>query len=115
MNILVTNNPLCKEQLGHTYIVQFAEESPLATLRRVRDFVHLGHFLITHPTAGGLPSGTSPYKSVVVSAKACLPKPSDINSIEHTIASYEKSGLPTPKEHLDDFMMLDLALVKGRN
>ena len=109
---MITNNPLCNEQLGHVYIVEFAEEAPLATLQRVRNKVHLGHGLITHPTAGGLPPGTSPYKSVVITADAATPTLAHINAIEHTIASYEKCGQPAQAGHLDDFAMLDFALVR---
>ncbi|MCL2574946.1 MAG: GrdX family protein [Defluviitaleaceae bacterium] len=111
MNILVTNNPLCKGRLGNLYDVRFSEVSALEILKCARGFVHLGHSLITHPTAGGLPPGHSPYKSIVITAEATTPNLAFINAIEHTIAQYEKSTRPEPKEHLEDFAALDFALV----
>ena len=37
-------------------------------LKTVRDRVHKGHRLLTHPLSGSLKPGQTPYKSVVISA-----------------------------------------------
>ena len=44
------------------------EASLIDVLLAVRDRVHLGHTLLTHPLAGSVKPGQTPYRSVVVSA-----------------------------------------------
>ncbi|NLC40325.1 MAG: GrdX protein, partial [Clostridiaceae bacterium] len=52
---MVTNNPLLKERLGESVEVNFFEEdSHRDILERVRDFVHNGYRILTHPLAGSV-------------------------------------------------------------
>ena len=115
MDILITNNPLLEASFAQNYKVEYVDISPIEILRRVRDFVHLGHGLITHPMAGGLPPGLSPYKSVVVTCVSGDLNMDNIGIIESALDSYSR-GYVDPskysKKHLEDFARLDMALLK---
>ncbi|MGE5653388.1 MAG: GrdX family protein [Bacillota bacterium] len=64
--LIVTNNPLVKDINNADY----QETDLLAVLYRVRDLIHKGHRLISHPLAGSVKPNETPYKSVVVTRDA---------------------------------------------
>jgi len=113
MDILITNNPKCKEHFEGIYQVEYAGITPLEVLQKVRGFVHLGHGLVTHPMAGGLPPGTSPYKSVLVSSRPSAVNLEFVGIIENATERYGRHGGFYPDTHLDSHAELDLALLRG--
>ncbi len=64
--LIVTNNPMVKEIEG----AEYHESDLISILHRVRDLVHKGHRLISHPLAGSVKPNETPYKSVVLSCDA---------------------------------------------
>ena len=68
MDILVTNNPLVEAQYSSRFKVVFLSTSLAGVLASVRDYVHKGHKLLTHPLSGSVKPNESPYKSVLLSA-----------------------------------------------
>lgn len=66
---ILTNNPLVQEKLGTDYTVQYEEISYEDVLRKVRDYIHGGHELLTHPLSGSVKPNETPYKSVMLSRK----------------------------------------------
>jgi len=112
MDILITNNPLCRDHFAGVYYVEFADVSAHVILQQVRDKVHLGHGILSHPRAGGLPPGTSPYKSVVLSEVADgVPNPQLLEIVENAVKAYEKARTEFPEKHLEHFSKLDLSLL----
>ena len=65
--IIVTNNPKVKMELGHVFEVHFVEEGILDVFRYVRNLVHAGHEMLSHPLSGSVKPGETLYKSVLVS------------------------------------------------
>lgn len=114
MDILITNNPACKDHFAGVYQVEYADVTPLEILQIVRGRVHLGHRLITHPMAGGLPPGTTPCKSVIVSGKAGAVCMDDVGIIENATERYTRHGDFYPTAHLESHYMLDLSLLTKR-
>ena len=112
MDILITNNPACKDHFAGFYQVEHIDGTPLEVLQKVRGLVHLGHGLITHPMAGGLPPGTTPYKSVIVTERAGAPNLGLINIIENATERYTRHGNFYPTTHLDAHAQLDLSLLR---
>jgi hypothetical protein len=117
MDILITNNPECDKHFGKIYQVEYVNAPPLVVLQKARDFVHLGHVLLTHPLAGGLPPGTHPYKSIVVTAAAdktiAKPGATAISIIEKAVEIYTKApNTAFDDNHLKEYAALDLALMK---
>jgi len=64
--IVITNNPLVYNKVEDASY--YSNASFYDILIRVRDKVHLGHRLLTHPLSGSVKPGHTPYKSVVISA-----------------------------------------------
>lgn len=62
-SIVVSNNPTLKHRATDIYLT-----SPdiLAVLEKVRDYVHLGHHLLTHPFAGSVKPNENPFRSIVI-------------------------------------------------
>ncbi|MDR2167006.1 MAG: GrdX family protein [Clostridiales bacterium] len=116
MDILLTNNPECGGYFGKIYRVEYMDAPPLVVLTRARDMVHLGHGLLTHPLAGGLPPGSHPYRSVVLTAADGAPCAKSIGIIESAVEIYTKApNVAFSAEHLKEYAALDLKLIKGGN
>ena len=64
---IITNNPLVLEKLGETHNVVYKEISYEEVLEEVRDRIHEGHLLLSHPLSGSVKPNETPYKSVMLS------------------------------------------------
>ncbi|WDC84296.1 GrdX family protein [Caloramator sp. mosi_1] len=98
--VIVTNNPLTKASLETKYEVIFnPDASLLDILITVRDYVHKGHRLLTHPLMGSIKPNQTPYKSVAVS-RQCFDEIDlmSLNIIEDSILKAEQ--LIKSKKHL---------------
>ncbi|MCL2620586.1 MAG: GrdX family protein [Defluviitaleaceae bacterium] len=112
MDILITNNPLCRDYFADIYNVEFSDISAYFILQKVRDFVHLGHGVLTHPRAGGLPPGTSPYKSVLLTGRQDMKNSlQSLEIVENSVKAYEKARTEFSEKHLEHFAKLDLSLL----
>lgn len=118
--LLVTNNRKALDKYGnHVYIgVEYLEEGDyLAVLIRVRDRIHRGWHLLTHPQASNLKPLQCPYKTILISkGRAAQGMERDIELIENSIAAYHKftKGMTPPnwtEKALLDFQTVDLSVV----
>ena len=64
--LIVTNNPLVKEKIEGNYNIDFVEGDILNVMEKLRDMIHKGSVLLTHPLSGSVKPGQTPYKSVMV-------------------------------------------------
>lgn len=124
MYILVTNNGMCHDKyVGYHpgLTVDYLESGAyLDVLKRVRDYIHRGYRLETHPLAGSLKPNQIPYKSVILSdQKADREEFYEYESlIEHSINTSGSflSGKTTPEwpEQIKrDFQFADMTLIDG--
>lgn len=114
--VILTNNPLVKERLGGQYSVEYAEGVYMDVLVRVRDKVHAGHRLLTHPLSGSVKPNETPYKSVMIEKKRGTMDMESLSIIEEAIVACRKfpvkyEGLP--QRVLDDFKLVDLTLIES--
>ena len=65
--VLISNNPRVPETLTNFEHVKC--DSYEGVLLQARDAVHAGAHLLTHPLAGSVKPGESPYRSVAVTAR----------------------------------------------
>ena len=120
--LIVTNN----EQIRDAYrdhpllAVEYLEgKSFLDVLVCVRDHVHQGWKLLTHPQASNLKPMQSPVKSVLItSAGGVQPSENDIEMIEGAIAGYQKFSrgktLPAwPDAVRRDFCTIDRSVLES--
>ncbi|MBU5294518.1 GrdX protein [Anaerosalibacter bizertensis] len=116
-SIIVTNNPLVKNRLKEKVFLEYYDVDYLKLLEIVRDKVHLGYKLLTHPLSGSVKPNETPYKTVIVSENSNLDTES-LMIIENSIATTKKmldinNTPPWNKEILEDFQVIDLSLIEG--
>ncbi|WP_281837827.1 GrdX family protein [Propionigenium maris] len=110
--LIVTNNPLVKEGFDDIY---FVEGTSRELLEKVRDLVHAGHELVTHPLGASLRMMFSPCFSVVLRSEK-----KDLNYfhteiIESSLEKYklnmEVRGEDTKNSR--DYAMIDYSLLRS--
>jgi len=121
MDKLITNNPMAAERFAKLYDIQYNCLYADEILKIIRNYVHLGHKLLTHPLASSIPSGHTPYKTVLISGGPLVSSVDyeSLKLIEAAIAAYAKEGgvLPLPdkiNEVYSSYMLVDCEmLAKG--
>ena len=131
MDILVTNNPLVQSQYQNDFRVVFLDTDLLGLLTYIRDRIHNGFRLLTHPLSGSIKPNESPYKSVLLTevknktgvksetGTQSEPKTQpetdfqSVSIIEECIITVQK--FPTkniPEQYLNDLRTVDLSLIR---
>ena len=95
---------------------EFHDTDYLGVLKLVRDRVHFGHELLTHPLSGSVKPGETPYKTVVLSAEKRTLDEKALSIIEDSIQTCQKFTANRKKrnwstEILADFQLIDYSLV----
>ena len=114
--IIVTNNPLVLEKHGDTHEVIYREVSYEDVLREVRDRIHEGHSMLTHPLSGSVKPNETPYKSIMISAERRAIDGESVALIEsaiHACGKFEfKSDRYNPEVY-KDFQIIDCTLIES--
>ena len=63
---LVTNNPAVRSAYEKKYEIDFIEGTYPEVLKRVRNLVHEGGIILTHPLSGSVKPNETPYKSIAI-------------------------------------------------
>ena len=115
--IIVTNNPMSKEQFESKYEVIFIPGTMMDILKKVRDNIHEGHRLLTHPLMSSIKPNETPYRTICIS-KEKLSKVDlqSLSIIEESIMTTEKflKDFKTPEWNekiLLDFQLIDSDLI----
>lgn len=78
----------------------------------VRDYIHKGHRLLTHPLSGSVKPKETPYKSIIISQSATALDIKSLSIIEESIACYHRFCEREIPEHTHkDFMEIDCSLI----
>lgn len=118
-NIIITNNKYVYEKYKDNFEVRFFENfTYLDVLEYVRDRIHEGHVLTTHPLSGSVKPNETPYKTVMISNKESVIDFNSVEIIEESINTVKKfiSNIPRPdwpESILDDFRVIDLSLIQN--
>ena len=113
---IITNNPLIFSTYSNEYDVVYEKISYKKILNLVRDYIHKGHKLLTHPLSGSIKPNETPFKTILVS---CVSNNLDIKSlsiIEQSIETADKFTVLDKKYSKDierDFMEIDLSLIEN--
>ena len=113
---IITNNPMVKERLGDQYNVEFEDLSYEGTLRKVRDLVHQGYQMLSHPLSGSVKPNETPYKSIMVSCKKRDVDLTSVDIIQNAIMSCGKFQFKSDKykpEVYEDFQVIDFTLISS--
>ncbi len=105
--IIVSNNPLVEENYDNMY---FVEGTSRDILIKVRDLLHQGYELISHPLPASIKMFSSPFRSVVVNEERKVALDTlQLEVIENSIMKLERhiklNGLD--KNFRDDYQKLD--------
>ncbi len=109
--LIISNNPLVKENFQDTIYFQGTLEELLI---KVRDMVHQGHELITHPLGASIRMMFSPYKSILVSSEKKEFNEFFASIAENSIEDYRKNTFnrKTDYQHKNDYAMIDKELLQ---
>jgi len=115
--IIITNNPMSKQKFESKYKVEFIEGTMMDILKKVRDNIHRGHELLTHPLMSSIKPNETPYRTICISKE----KLSEVNLqslsiIEESIMTTEKflKDFKTPEWNekiLLDFQLIDFDII----
>lgn len=116
---IITNNNFVYEKYKDSLnVVYFSEGLYMDVLYSVRDKVHEGCKLLTHPLSGSIKPNQTPYKSVLLQEYHGGLDFCSLDLIENSITSAEKfltmKNLPKWNEKtLSDFKTIELSLMEG--
>ena len=104
----VTNNPRLIDKEGAIPV-----DGPFRdVLVKVRDMVHAGYELISHPLFASSRMMFSPYRTILMGGKLDAPRVEFIEIIENSILSYDNAMARRRRqpEHDDDYAYVDESL-----
>ena len=110
--VIITNNPTVAEKHAH---VLFVDGSVEEILIKVRDFVHQGYELISHPLPASLRMMFSPYRSIILGKKLTKIDAFSAEIIEDSIIKY-KNHMDVRKPDVvngDDYKKIDQLLLES--
>lgn len=114
--IILTNNPLVFEKLADTHNVVYKDISYEELLKEVRDRIHEGHLLLSHPLSGSVKPNETPYKSVMISERKEEMDSRSLSLIENALQACrkfeDKSGRYEAKVY-EDFQLIDWTLLES--
>jgi hypothetical protein len=120
---LITNNALVHTKYSSSEnsrnlveLIYHPDESFIETLKRVRNMVHEGYSVLTHPLTGSVKPYETPFKSVAVSAKKNGLDMESLSIIEDAIVLTQKfldeyQHREFPERVYDDFRVIDCNLI----
>lgn len=120
---IITNNPLVHSKYGFVANVEYIDCTYIDIFYKVRDYLHIGYPLLSHPLAGSMKPNQTPYRSVVIGDKKEKVDFYGLSIMDECLESAKKflniRKLPDwPEEILRDFQTVDctfLEYVFGRS
>ena len=113
---VVTNNPLVSQKLKEKYPVEYYDCSFRGLLVKVRDEIHRGYRLLSHPLSGSVKPNETPYKSVLLSEQAGKLDIPSLMLIENSILTADKFPVKfpnMPRSMQKDFQLIDYTLLQS--
>lgn len=116
--IILTNNPLSKKTFEDKYEVEYKETEVLDIMCMVRNRIHEGHRLLTHPLMSSVKPNETPYRTILISKEKGKLDFDSLAIIEDSINTTQKflNMAKTPKwvqSILEDFELIDMDLIKN--
>ena len=117
--LLVTNNEKVVNIYGPLCTVKFVNGGYVDVLTYVRDLVHAGHKLLTHPLAGSVKPNETPFRSVALTDRPVGLDLDSLNQIEAALSACRKflprfhRGDDAPPDMREDFAEIDFRLIDG--
>lgn len=119
MAILITNNKLvCENYKDKLELIYDEELDYLSILEMVRNKIHEGYQLLTHPLSGSVKPNETPFKSILISTNKSELDTNGLMIVEESILTARKflNNKQTPdwtESILDDFRVIDFSLISN--
>ncbi len=119
MGILITNNKLVFDQYKDKLEIVYDEKFDyVSILEMVRNRIHEGYQLLTHPLSGSIKPNETPYKSILLSSNKSSLDTTGLMIVEESILTTRKflNDKKTPnwtETILDDFRVIDYSLISN--
>lgn len=109
---IVTNNPRVKEKYQEVIFIDGTFED---VLLKVRDLVHKGYQLISHPLGASIRVIFSPYRSIIIGNKPDKVDQVQVEIIENSILSYRNlmQRRKPDVRNSEDYAFIDHELLKS--
>lgn len=115
--MIITNNNWVLNKYKNKYTIEYIDGNFSDVLIAVRDKLHLGHELLTHPLSGSVKPSETPYKSVIISDDNKHLDFESIYMIENAIITYSNSNKDKLKfineKIRDDLKLVDLTVLES--
>lgn len=111
---IITNNPAVETR--YPEVADCRPGTVLDIFTAVRDAIHQGAALISHPLAGSVKPGESPYRSVMLSTRRGVVDLGSLSIIEDALAVLARMPerqRPYTDRMLQDFQVIDLDLMQS--
>lgn len=109
---IITNNPSVKKDFEN---VCFVEGDFLDVMVKVRDMVHQGYELVSHPLSASIRMAYSPFRSIIVGHRNNKINPTHVEIIENSIINYKNllEGRRVDRKNADDYALIDVELLNS--
>jgi hypothetical protein len=117
--MIITNNKRVYDKFKDMIEIIYLENYKyLDILFFVRDKIHEGHKLLTHPLSGSIKPNETPFRSIMISKETGDFDTQGLLIIEESILTAQKfiNNKPTPnwtEKVLDDFRVIDLSIMEN--
>lgn len=114
--IIITNNDKILTKYKNTHIVDYENIPFKDVLIKVRNKIHEGYVLISHPLSSSIKPNETPFKSVIISAEKRNLDYDSLMVIENSIATCDKFSVnraPYSEDVLNDFKIIDLNIIES--
>lgn len=117
--MIITNNSKVYEKYKDDYKIYYKECSFREILLYIRDRVHEGYTLLTHPLSSSIKPNETPYKSVLISDYKKSLDYKSLMIIENAILTYDKFKkdkdytIKLTDRIIDDFKIVDLSIIEN--
>lgn len=117
--LLITNNKRVRDEIAREGLdIVFLEADLLSLLKEVRNRIHLGARLLSHPLSGSIKPNENPYKSVLLDDNRTDLDMESLDIIENATAvaaNFVGMGLRYIEDEREDadYASIDLSLIKS--
>ncbi len=116
--LIITNNKRVLDELGSEKNIEYHDIDALELLYIVRNKIHTGSVLLSHPLSGSIKPNENPYKSILIDEKVGKLDYDSLMTIENSINTFIKfqnMGLKisSEKKAQEDYALIDFTLINS--
>ncbi len=118
MKLIITNNKILLEKDFADIELKYVDVDSLEILHIVRDEIHKGALLLTHPLSGSVKPNENPYKSIMIDKKTGHLDYRSLDIIEKAIMVFKKFNKMGVKRVEaegveEDYSLIDYTLISS--